>query len=294
MGVVAAVPMIMGATMGTTITNTLVSLGSVGRKAHFRRAFAAATVHDFFNLFAVIIFLPLQLWTGFLSTAAHSITEALTSAGLVGSSDGDSFKSPIKVAVGFATHHINDFITNVMGLSGTPAGVVTLIIGLVAIFFSLTAITKTMRVVIADKAEKSLNAALKRSGIIAIAIGTVITMAVQSSSITTSLLVPLCAGGILSLENAFPVMLGANLGTTVTALLASFATGAAGLEIALVHVLFNVSATVLIYPIPRIRRIPISMARLLGVQAVRNKIWVTLYVVVTFIALPLSLIYFFD
>ncbi|MDG2112784.1 MAG: Na/Pi symporter, partial [Actinomycetota bacterium] len=53
LGVEQAVPMVMGANIGTTVTNTLVSLGHVRQSAEFKRAFAAATVHDFFNLLAV-------------------------------------------------------------------------------------------------------------------------------------------------------------------------------------------------------------------------------------------------
>ena len=56
-----AIPMIMGANMGTTITNTLVSLTFVTRKEDFRRAFAAATVHDFFNLSAIVVLFPLEI-----------------------------------------------------------------------------------------------------------------------------------------------------------------------------------------------------------------------------------------
>ena len=291
-GVAAAVPMIMGANLGTTITNTLVSLGSVGRKSEFRRAFAAATVHDFFNLLAVFVFLPIQLWTGFLHKTAHAITGTLGEWGIIGEAGG-TYESPIKAAVGWASGGVKHFVTDTIGFEGTTAGITVLAIGLTAIFFSLTAITKTMRVVIADKAEETLNMALKKSGLIAIALGAMVTMAVQSSSITTSLLVPLCAGGILTLENAFPVMLGANLGTTITAFIASLATDVAGLEIALVHVQFNLLATGLFYPFQRIRAIPIRLARMLALQAVRNKIWVVLYVLFTFIALPLTLMYIF-
>ena len=292
-GVAAAVPMIMGANLGTTITNTLVSLGSVGRKTEFRRAFAAATVHDFFNLLAVFVILPIQLWTGFLHKSAHAITNTLGEWGIVGESGG-SYQSPIKAAVGWASGGVKHLVTDTLGLEGTPAGITLLGVGLIAIFFSLTAITKTMRVVIADRAEEVLNKALKKSGLIAIALGAGVTMAVQSSSITTSLLVPLCAGGILTLENAFPVMLGANIGTTITAFIASLATDIAGLEIALVHVQFNLLATGLFYPFQRIRAIPIRLSRMLALQAVRNKIWVVLYVLLTFIALPLTLMYIFN
>ncbi|MEI5617209.1 thymidylate synthase, partial [Streptomyces brasiliscabiei] len=61
-----AIPMIMGANIGTTVTNTLVSLGHVRYKDEFKRAFASATIHDFFNLLAVAIFLPLEMAFGIL------------------------------------------------------------------------------------------------------------------------------------------------------------------------------------------------------------------------------------
>jgi sodium-dependent phosphate cotransporter len=283
----AAVPLIMGANIGTTITNTLVSLGSIGRRNDFRRAFSAATVHDFFNIIAVAIFLPLQLMTGFLSKGAKIIAEMLP----VGDAGG-KFHSPLKTAVKSIAGWVKDLLAG-MGLEGGWMSTMLLVVGLALIFISLTTITKLMRKVIADKAEKALNRALKRTGLIGIAIGTVITIAVQSSSITTSLLVPLCSSGVLTLDNAFPVMLGANIGTTITAFLASLATDMNGLQIALVHVLFNVCATALIYPIKSIRRIPIRMARSLAVNAVRNKLLVIAYVLVMFVLIPIAGIFLF-
>ena len=72
-----AIPMIMGANIGTTVTNTLVSMGHVGDKKEFRRAFAAATVHDFFNLIAVFVFLPLEMMTGFLAQGSAMLADVL-------------------------------------------------------------------------------------------------------------------------------------------------------------------------------------------------------------------------
>ncbi len=287
LSVEAAVPLIMGANIGTTITNTLVSLGSIGRRNDFRRAFAAATVHDFFNVIAVVIFLPLQLMTGFLSKGAKILAEALP----VGDAGG-KFHSPLKAAVSEGASWAKSALEFV-GLEGSWMSTGMLLLGLALIFVSLTTITKLMRTVIADKAEKALNSALKRSGLIGIAIGAVITVAVQSSSITTSLLVPLCSSGVLTLENAFPVMLGANIGTTITAFLASLATDMNGLQIALVHMLFNVCATLLIYPYRVFRNIPIRMARSLAVNAVRNKVVVVAYILVMFILIPLAGIFLF-
>ena len=88
-----AVPMIMGANIGTTVTNTLASLTTIRRIDEFRRSFAAATVHDFFNVIAVAVLLPLELATGFLSGAAEWLSERLVGAA------GTEWKSPIKELV---------------------------------------------------------------------------------------------------------------------------------------------------------------------------------------------------
>ncbi|MGK7885278.1 MAG: Na/Pi cotransporter family protein, partial [Crocosphaera sp.] len=72
-----AVPMVMGSNLGTTITNTIVSLGHIGNKEEFRKAFAAATIHDFFNLLAVLIFLPLEITTHFLEKTALFLAQFL-------------------------------------------------------------------------------------------------------------------------------------------------------------------------------------------------------------------------
>ncbi|HZJ47915.1 MAG TPA: Na/Pi symporter, partial [Acidimicrobiia bacterium] len=132
---------------------------------------------------------------------------------------------------------------------------------------------------------------LAKSGLIGISVGALITMAVQSSSITTSILIPLVASGLLLVENAYPITLGANVGTTVTALLAAFAAGAvSGLTIAFVHVLFNIYGILILYPIPKIRVIPIRLAAGLARIAADRK-WVAIaYVGGVFIALPILII----
>jgi sodium-dependent phosphate cotransporter len=59
-----AIPIIMGANIGTSITNTIVSLTQVGDRNQFRRAFAGATVHDMFNWLTVISLLIVEVTTG--------------------------------------------------------------------------------------------------------------------------------------------------------------------------------------------------------------------------------------
>jgi len=59
----SAIPVVMGANIGTSVTNTIVSLMQVGNKNVFRRAFAGATVHDMFNWLSVVVILILEVTT---------------------------------------------------------------------------------------------------------------------------------------------------------------------------------------------------------------------------------------
>ncbi len=280
-----AVPMIMGANIGTTVTNTLASLGFLRRSAEFKRAFAGATMHDFFNILAVALFLPLELATKFLSKSAEWLADLL---GANTSLQFENPDSPIKSAVKAPVSWFESLFERITE-DETAMGIALLILGLTLIFLALAFITKNMRLVMAGRIERSMNAVLSRGGgIPAIIIGLLMTVAVQSSSITTSVLVPMIAAGVLTLENGFPVTLGANVGTTVTALLASLAADSpAALVIALTHTLFNVAGIAVFYPIPAIRRIPLYLAQKLASVAEVRKSAVLVYVVGGFIVVPL-------
>ena len=56
-----AIPMLMGANIGTSVTNTLVAMTQVGDKKQFERAFAAATVHDMFNWCTVVVLFTIEV-----------------------------------------------------------------------------------------------------------------------------------------------------------------------------------------------------------------------------------------
>jgi solute carrier family 34 (sodium-dependent phosphate cotransporter) len=280
-----AVPMIMGANLGTTVTNTLVTVGYLRGGREFRRAFAGATMHDFFNLITVLVLLPVELTTRLLSRTAVWLTSVLRSSAPPGAAPPDS---PIKAAVGRPVRAIEGLLESV-GVSPGAAGVVLLVLGLAFILLALALITRNMRALMVGRIERSLNAVLaKGAGLAAMAVGLVMTVAVQSSSITTSILVPLIAAGMLTLPNAFPVTLGANLGTTVTALLASLATTRPeGLTIALVHLLFNLSGILIVYPVAAVRRIPVALAGGLARAADARRYLVAVYVLGGFIVIPL-------
>ncbi len=280
-----AVPMVMGANIGTSMTSTLVSLGSVRRSLEFRRAFACATVHDVFNLLSVAVLLPLELATGWLQDASSRLATVLHSSG---GGVESSYSSPVKAAVKAGTALLEGLLRD----TGAPQpwlAILTLAVALGLIFFCLTRIMHVMRKLLADRIEAALNRMLERSGLFGIAAGAAMTVAVQSSSITTSMLVPMVGAGILSLRNAYPIVLGCNIGTTGTALLASLATGSElALAIALVHLLFNGAGTVLFYAVPGLRTVPPHLADRLAMMAARDKVWLVVYLVTVFVALPLG------
>lgn len=281
-----AVPMVMGANIGTTVTNTLASLGHVRQGAYFQRAFAAATIHDYFNLISVAILLPLEVAFGLVTRIATGIEKVVE--GLL--PDVGTGSSPVKSAIKAPVDWISQTIDSLGWQSAE--GAILLVLGIGFIFVALWMITRQMKLVMSGRIEHAINSILGRgAGTAALMVGMLMTIAVQSSSITTSILVPLVAAGVLTLENAFPVTLGANIGTTITALLASIAAESPdALVIALAHVTFNVLGILIVYPIPRIRAIPLRLAEMTAAAATRRKMLVVGYVVGLFVLIPLAIL----
>ena len=83
---------IMGANIGTSVTNTIVSMGQMGDGPQLERAFAGATVHDVFNLLSVVILLPLEVITHVL----YYLTSAMLPTAV---DDGEEWEGPLKVIV---------------------------------------------------------------------------------------------------------------------------------------------------------------------------------------------------
>ena len=279
-----AVPMIMGANIGTTVTNTLASLGYLRRSTEFRRAFTGATMHDFFNICNVAVMLPLELATGFLTKISEWLADLIGGATVLGIEKPDS---PIKAAVKAPVTLVQKLLDG-WGANDNLASALLLGLGLVFVFVALAFVTRNMKLVMAGRIERSMNTVLaKGGGATAMIVGMLMTIAVQSSSITTSVLIPMIAAGVLTIRNAFPVTLGANVGTTITALLASLATeNPAGLVIALHHILFNAIGILIWYPVPALRNIPLKLAAGLARLAEIRKSLVVAYVIGAFIVIP--------
>jgi sodium-dependent phosphate cotransporter len=287
-----AIPMLMGANIGTTLTNTLVSLGAVRDKETFRRAFSAATVHDFFNLVAVAVFLPLELMFGLLERTSGWLS------GMVAGTDGGPIAS-VFAAMGAVVDAITEPLANLLDaatsfLPGAWHGAAMILLGITLILLVITWLGRLLKVLLVGRAADVLHRSVGRGPLSGMASGAVVTMMVQSSSTTTSLMIPLASSGTFTLKQIYPFTVGANIGTTITALIAAFAfTGGdaqIALQAALVHVLFNVFAAAVVFGLPLLRQVPLRGATWLGNLAATNKMWAAAWVLGVFIGIPLALI----
>jgi sodium-dependent phosphate cotransporter len=269
-----AIPIVIGANIGTSVTNTLVSVGHISRPEEFRRAFAAATVHDFFNLLTVLVIFPLQLTTNFLGRAAYALEVVFQNAG------GLKVANPLKLA----TKPAVEWIT---GLTH-ESGILMLLVSVALLFVALRYIVVNLRALVIGRVEAFFHERLFKNALTAGLVGLVITVMVQSSSITTSLAVPLAGAGILTLQQIFPMTLGANVGTTITGVLASLVTGEpAAVTVAFAHVLFNIFGIVIIWPA---RRLPMYLAESLAGVSLRSRVLPIVYILIVFYLIPLLLI----
>ena len=292
--VATAIPMVMGANIGTTVTNTIASLAQPSRGPEFKRAFAAATCHDFFNFLSVLLLLPLELGTralwgeGILQRAASFIAEATYGA------QGTKYHSPVKAVLKTSAKAVKQSIDWVFD-DKTTIAILMAVAGVAIIMLALTLIVRVMRGLVMSKLENYLNRFLGSGGLVGVVLGVVLTVLVQSSSITTSVLVPLAGAGLVTVAQVFPIAVGANLGTTVTALLASMVVagdaGMAARQIALVHLCFNLLGTLIWFVPPLTRRAPLAMAERLATFAATRKRWAIVYVLAVFYALPATIFF---
>jgi sodium-dependent phosphate cotransporter len=330
--------MVMGANIGTSVTNTIVAMGHLGDGDELERAFAGATVHDMFNFLSVGILFPIEVITHYLY---------YLSLALVGGGDdsregqGEKWKGPLKRIVGPLTKTIivpnksvpkeiakgqscdeyypvncTDGILDAkhctkVGLikcdkkAGCPAffqdgatkrddqisGAVCFVLGLGILIVCLIGLVTCLQKMLMGMSTRILYKATNVNGYLAILIGAALTVFVQSSSITTSALTPFVGMGALRLEQMFPLTLGANIGTTVTGLLASLVSdGTNALQVALCHLFFNITGIIVWFPVPFMRRIPLNAAKALGRT---TRVWrgfPILYIIIIFGIVPLLLL----
>ncbi len=273
LSITQAIPIIMGANIGTTVTNVLVSLTHITRKQEFQRAFPAAVVHDFFNILTVLVLFPLELNFHILRTASGIMAKAFAGIG------GMHIGSPLK----FVIDPVGSQVIKLMANKGWIIVSVAIVVLFVALKFMVDAIkTLTTR-----RIEVIMDKYLFGGPAQSFLLGLLLTGTIQSSSVTTSLVVPLVGAGILTIYKIYPYTLGANIGTTVTAILASLVTGnVLAIQVAFAHTLFNVIGCCIWYPA---RIVPISLALGLGKFAGKNRALAIVFIAVTFYLIPIGI-----
>lgn len=275
-----AVPIIIGANVGTSVTALIVSFGYIGKKKEYRKAIATASAHSFINIFITLILFPLEHYFGVLTHLAQSIAIFFT----FDPSGSTEIFSIMKVTV-------KPVAKSIISLLGSKALIVLILSGLL-LFFSIHFLTRFLKKMLVGQAQKKLDKLLFKNPYRALGWGIGLTAAVQSSSVTTSLMVPLVATNKVGLRKVFPFLMGANIGTTVTALIAALSQNQAALTIAFVHVLFNIIGVGIFLPLKAIRDIPIRLARRLGKATLKNRMIGVGYVVITFFLIPFLLVFF--
>lgn len=255
-GVKVAIYMVMGANIGTSVTNTIVALGQLGDGDELERAFAGATVHDMFNFLSVGVLFPVELITGYL----WRITEAMTKNYEPGDGEtGGGIKviiSPIldrivisnsavmkDIATGkypncdvyYPTYCVdgeeNYQNCNKDGKVGliscskdygycpfffsqgatqnidTISGFACLTLGIILLMMCLGGLVMVLKRMLLGASTRVIHKATSFNGYISMLIGCGLTIAVQSSSVTTSVLTPLVGVGLVTLEQVSRIIL---------------------------------------------------------------------------------------
>jgi sodium-dependent phosphate cotransporter len=309
---VIAIGIVHGANLGTSVTSSLVAFVAetrpmtgnpfkdlrtllfAERLPGFHRAVGTAVVHGMFNAILVTaIILILELPFGFIHKGADWMASALdesvaSSAALV---DALNVITP-----GAWTKPVAKFFLGV----GVP-GWALVLAGFALLFICLKMFSSRMRTVLLadtdpDDVEALGETLLGTRAPDTFVRGLVLTMLVQSSSATTSLVVPLAGMGFFSLRQIFPFIMGANIGTTITALMAATAAFGtegfhAGMTIALCHFLLNTVAVVLVAVVPGLYTSVMGCTEFLADLSARSPIALLAYLAALAVVLP-AVVYF--
>lgn len=273
-----AVPMVLGANIGTTLTSTLISFTFITKKKEFKRALSSGISHDMFNILNVIILFPLELYFNFLSNTAEKLAKLFVSKGDVSGT--------------FEYNRIFTRNTSEWIVDNINIPFLSTIMAIFLVFFSIKVMTTSVyRTFVSDTFQDISKVIFKNSGV-SFLYGVLFTAAVQSSTVTTCLVVPLVANRKVSLPKSFPFIIGANIGTTITAVIAAMYKTEAAIALAFAHVLFNSIGALIFLPFPEVRNIPVKLAEWMGKTSVTHRVIGFAYILLTFFIIPFLLIYF--
>lgn len=275
-----AVPIVMGANVGTTLTSTMISLVYITNdNKEYKRAVITGASHNMFNILSVIVMFPLEYYFGFLTKMSRQAAQWIPL------SEND-FSSP-ETTRGFS------FIRPVVDLLADLLGkhpYLILVVAVIALLLAIRSFTFILKKYLYGAAQRQIDKVIFGSPSLSLFWGFFITGFIHSSTTTTSMVVPLAATRKITIKKAFDFILGANIGTTITAVMAALYKSEAAVTIAIVHVLFNLIGVLIAFPFPAIKKVPLDMARMLGNACVENRITGFIYLVSTFFLIPFVLI----
>jgi len=280
-----AVFAIMGANIGTSVTAVIVALANLRIRRNFRRSFTAALVHDLFNLLTVAVLFPIEWISSLFHESGRGLITRLanTLADFIGMEPVANPNSPVKV-ITRPMVNLTDWLGGVLMPSTMAQGIFVAIMGLLIMFVALVFMVKNLRGALLRHMDGLFRTYFFRTDIRAYGVGAFSTVMVQSSTITTSLMVPLAGAGVVPMRRLLPFMMGSNLGTTVTSVLAATANPVnAAVTVALVHVLFNLFGTAIWYPL---RIVPTRIANWYGKLAANSPRYAFLFLFLVFLGIP--------
>ncbi|PTB91007.1 phosphate transporter, partial [Marivirga lumbricoides] len=264
---------IMGANVGTTLTSTLVSLSFITKGSEFRKAISAGVVHDFFNILIVIILFPLEYYYGVLTYLSTGFSSRLV---------GSTFMNlQTELSYSVFTKPIIEVVSQLM-----PYPILLAILSFILLALSIKILSKFLYRSITAGSKEVLQKYFFGGPYRSFIWGTVLTAGIQSSSVTTSVIVPFVATRKVSLKQAFTFIIGANVGTTLTALIAAAFKSEVAISVALVHLFFNLIGALIFLPFAPLREIPVYLAKQFGKMAMKYRISGFLYIILTFFIIP--------
>jgi sodium-dependent phosphate cotransporter len=289
------VPMVLGANIGTTVTNTIVSFGVRRGMSleEFKDTIPGVIVDDVYEALTISIFFIIEMTTGLISKTVLGLgrffTEALKLEEVFAAFDKTIIDIIVKEPI---VKPISKILTGFLG--DRIGGVLLFVLWFGVIIFSMGLITKGLERLIEMEWEDRVKAAFQ-SRLRGFSTGFLITWLVGSSSIGTSLVIPFLATKVVDLEKAYPYLCGCNMATTVdlSQIYGYIAGGIVGLMLGSAHVLLNIMALT-IWLVSPLRFVPVLISEKLGRLITTNKnasFSLLIWVIVVFFVVPLIIIY---
>lgn len=289
-----AAMLIMGANVGTCFTSQLVAFGFYRSACDLKRALSAAMTHWWFNVLSLAVLFPLEVAFQPLTHGAGWLSERISQVPEPGLETTDllgQFVEPVVSAIGVAG------LIGKIGSNYAASGL-SIILGIILIVAMIRWITHLMTEITAASShlvlEHSVESHESPASVRSILAGLGLTMMSQSSSATICSTIPFAGTGMLSLRKFLGIVLGANLGTTLTAVLTAIAVpghnSELALQAALVHVLFNLIGLIVVVAARPAGRLTVWLSEKTADMGVRWPVPVLLAITASYTIIPLGII----